>query len=322
MITACSNHPVDKRQYLQNLSIQFWSSDEKFLYGIYSHNVNEYIPNTEIKRDVKKYLLKININSGRYEVLYEEKGEEAIHSVLDFNEENESFIVKLSGNDDLTIISKGIASGILISKQKNYYIGKSAKYSSDYKYIYSQNYIDASTGDAHEWGRYKLDDKSFLPFKSSAVDFSKIDQLNVYQDKYLYGFRFLNNSDPGDAGQHILGVIDLATATVLDFKIMSPHTDGLLKFRTWLSENELLFSVLDKNEKHIKSVSYNLIQNIYISRPNFQREGLLSPTKQWVVYQADGKLMISGSDGSSAREVLDIQDDLPKGTASYLPFAW
>ena len=169
------------------------------------------------------------------------------------------------------------------------------------------------------WGSHRLLDHSNAVFEMDLEKVKPLEYLSALGNRV-----YLSSYPPGQVAfrkqiseQHVLGEINLEEAILSDLDHL-PAYDGHLRFRDWLSEDEILFSQVRENGSYLQSVSYQISTQAYRVREDFRQQGLLSPDKSKVAFVEGDFLMISNADGSQARKILYIPRDLPKGDPEIL----
>lgn len=314
-LISCGPQENVTRYYEQNLSLMYWSADQQFIYAVYSN----------LKRDdgTRGYFIyKIDLE-GNYTLLFEGEGE--FPSVLGFDAENEIFYCSFRYTPNQP--NQGNPSGKpaiyqLKDQQLTEFIpGHGAP---DYGYLDQKKlYLTTYQWDLLQedqqgrlrggWGRYVLSDKHFKAFQSK----SELVLQAGYTEPF-YSKIFISSLSPGIHASYLKqavyawGDLDLEAAEISNVKELPEYTQGILSFWEWLSEDEILFSVIDEGRRYLGAVSFNLSTETYTERSEFKRRGLLSPDRKWLTYVSNNKLIVSKPDGSQAKHILDVRN-FPKG---------
>lgn len=319
-LVSCEQPIQLDRYYEQNLSPMYWSADQQFIYAMYGNR----------KRDdgTRGYFIyKIDLE-GNYTLLFEGEGE--FPNMLDFDSENEIFYCSLrytpnqpnqgnlSGEPAIYQLKDQQLTKFIPGHGAPYYgyLDPKKRYLTTYQWDLLQE--DQQGIPRGGWGRYILSEKDFQAFKSD-------DEL-VSQARYMKPFYkkiYLSTSSPSTSvtplkqAVYAWGDLDLKTAEINNVKEFPEYTQGILSFWDWLSEDEILFSVIDEGRRYLGAVTFNLSTETYTKRPEFKRRGLLSPDRKWLTYVSNNKLIVSKPDGSEAKHILDVRN-FPKGRFVWL----
>ncbi len=308
IMTACHNPPDEEPLYVQNFKEYFWSHDDSFIYALYS--------NYRKDKNGSAYIVKVDVNNSKYEYFHESEG--YAPEILDLDTRNDSVIAVYGDKPGLFSIQKEQVIQLIDTQKSS--INGYAQYDNDFKYIFAHRTIGEYPNIKSEWGRYKLEDESFLEFNIPNLILDiKFVNVNKNNNIYLSNYMQFESIVSEKKEQHVIGKLDPETAKITDLEMLPAYSEGSLRFRAWLTEDEVLFSLMDENLRHIKSVSYQLSKRIYKAQPDFQQVGILSTDKLWVAYESNKKFIVSKPNGAQSRLILDIKRDLPKGDPQYIP---
>lgn len=309
-LSGCGTGPLPpKAVYTQNLGQLFWAENEQSLYAVYLNHEEDNYPN-----GFRSFLYHIPLK-GKPELLYSFDPNFAIPLILDFSAKHKTFFISYYNSyQGIFTLKEGIH-----TKVTDIDVARQAYLLEDF--LVGNAYLKSSNGTYQSkasWGRYKLADLSFMSFAFSPLHFTP-EYVHPYQ-QHVYLANHMPNQNSSEVGQeqHALGKLQLESAKISDIVMIPNYSNGALRFWSWLTEQEVLFSRIDEEANHVESISYHLGSKKYSVRVDFKKKGVLSPQLNYVAYLENNQLMVSKPDGSAPQKILDIESALPKGDPKWL----
>lgn len=292
--------PVDT----QSLKPELWSKDGKTLYLT-------YIVEAWANPKAKYRFIKVDLDSGNFDVLYD-KSELPYPRFISGNHEEDQFLFYVSGGLGVHQWKSGelrtLAANLSFSSAHQAYRIDD--------YVMAPMSVPRLNPDGNTffydlgWACYSLKTQSAISLRQDSGSMDYFWYVNPFQNKIYLSNVFPSGTQKNTVAEHAWGVFDVETAVISDRQTL-PQYDGFLSFWDWISEDEILFSQIDEEGKHLNAVSYYLSGQTYEVREGFRQKGLLSNDKTQVAYVRNGSLMVSHTNGSVHKKILSIPLALP-----------
>ena len=299
--------------YTQHLRPTAWSDDGETLYLLYANRSGENLDST-------LFYLTVDVNSRETTFLHNERNASGVFYLgKDAESRQLMFYSADERTPELIALSpeKSANNPSRIALQDDNFRAIPRMFLMD-GYILGPLASMSSSDDFFRWGRHRLLDHSNVVFEMDLEKVKPLAYLSALDNRvYLSSYYPGQVTSKALGEQHAVGKIELEQAVISDLENLPPY-DGYLRFRDWLSEDEILFSQVRENGTYLQSVSYQISTQAYRVREDFHQQGLLSPDKSKVAFVEGDFLMISNADGSQARKILYIPRDLPKGDPEIL----
>ena len=305
--------------YTQQLEPKAWSDNGESLYLSYINRSGEAL-------DFNFFFLEVDLETGHVDYLHKLEG--IVPRILGSGFVANSMLFYTNANKDgfhLQELYQMDANAVqpLFSDSSITFYGAHSAYVKGNFLISSFSSRDNNNAvEEPQWGIYDTLEGTASLFRVSPEVVTPLNYLNplgakCYLSNVLPGARPLDSAYKDLQVTHALAIMDIDNVVISGVQKM-PVYDGHLRFRDWLSEDEILFSQVRENGSYLQSVSYQISTQAYRVREDFRQQGLLSPDKSKVAFIDGDFLMISNADGSQARKILYIPRDLPKGDPEIL----
>lgn len=293
-----------KAYYTQRLTPLAWSEDSKSLVLMHSTYNKDYQFNLTY--------LKLDIISKDYKFLYESDKDDFFYLIA-VDSVKESLFLYNKGNVYQRKDKLDTSLNLKIDSPK-------AEFVQDHLLIYkeSQTHRDEPGLPFKSLFAYSISDQQLNLLNQQPLLVENIQETKPYKGNVYFASQPIARIPvKGVKVKHALGKLDLEKMLISQAQNL-PEYEGHLRFRDWLSQDELLFSQIDDKGTYLNTVSYRLSTQSYEVREDFRQKGLLSPNKDKVAFVEGDFLIISQPDGSHAEKILFIPRDLPKGDPEYL----